>query len=212
MCYLIIWYFLQIVHYIAIVNIGMQWEEADKRRVTAEFNGYIATIKQNYPTTSDVQSATQEITGAADIVTRKKSTIATNIENAQRVINNIQSLISTTDVTTIKQNIDLTNERIKANANKIASDKTILNIRKAQSESLKERYAGNYHSSWLGLWRPLSETGRIALFVLSIIFGLVTVIIGVYMYYTGINLQNKGGYGFFSGGGNNKSLFSKFRR
>ena len=46
-----------------------------------------------------------------------------------------------------------------------------------------QKYVGNFHSSWFGLWRPLTEQSRVGLLITSILFGVVSLMsIGFFMY------------------------------
>lgn len=54
-------------------------------------------------------------------------------------------------------------------------------IRKEQSESLQSKYAGNLHSSWLGLWTPLSDETRVAILVITIALFACAVVILVFL-------------------------------
>jgi hypothetical protein len=68
-------------------------------------------------------------------------------------------------------------------------ERTLNMIRKEQAESLKRKYEGNYHSSWMGLYRPLKETSRFALLVVSILFFVIVLSILVYAYQKGFLQQ-----------------------
>lgn len=52
-------------------------------------------------------------------------------------------------------------------------------LRKEQADELQRKGIGNFHSSWMGLWRPLSEQSQIGILIATIFFGLVILIIAV---------------------------------
>lgn len=54
-------------------------------------------------------------------------------------------------------------------------------IRKEQAESLHTKYAGNLHSSWLGLWTPLSDETRVAILVITLALFACAVAIVVFL-------------------------------
>jgi hypothetical protein len=55
--------------------------------------------------------------------------------------------------------------------------KTLVELRKEQSDELRRKGEGNFHSSWMGLWRPLSEQSRLGLIIATVFFGLVALIL-----------------------------------
>lgn len=56
-------------------------------------------------------------------------------------------------------------------------------IRKEQAESLHTKYEGNLHSSWLGLWIPLSDEFRVGILVTTLaLFMSVFTIVGFLIY------------------------------
>lgn len=85
---------------------------------------------------------------------------------------------------TLQMNVARADQETKS-ANKTVSEAQVLaSIRKEQADALKEKYGANYHSSWLGLWRPLSEQSRVALFVAALAFGLTAVFSFLYYFWT----------------------------
>jgi len=65
----------------------------------------------------------------------------------------------------------------------VERERTLAALRKEQAEALKNKYVGNFHSSWFGLWRPLTEQSRVGLLITSILFATVSLIsIGFFIY------------------------------
>jgi hypothetical protein len=56
-------------------------------------------------------------------------------------------------------------------------------LRSEQVAALKAKYDANYHSSWMGLWRPLSDASRTALFVAAVAFGIIAAVSIAYLTY-----------------------------
>jgi len=54
--------------------------------------------------------------------------------------------------------------------------RTLNMIRKEQTDALKLKNIGNYHTSYVGLWVPLHENTRVALAVVSIFFILIGIV------------------------------------
>jgi hypothetical protein len=81
-------------------------------------------------------------------------------------------------------------EEIKKLKTEVQKEREIAALRKEQAEALKQKYVGNFHSSWFGLWRPLTEQSRVGLLVTSILFGVISLVsIGFFMY---LNRQSFG--------------------
>jgi hypothetical protein len=115
--------------------------------------------------------AKMAVQGAIDLIKEKTKTslsivdaILKNQETTRNGLNNREEDI----------------ERLKK---EVEQERTLAAIRKEQAESLKQKYAGNFHSSWFGLWRPLTEQSRVGLLITSILFGIVSLVsIGFYIY------------------------------
>jgi hypothetical protein len=81
-------------------------------------------------------------------------------------------------------------EEIKHLKAEVQKERELAALRKEQAEALKQKYVGNFHSSWFGLWRPLTEQSRVGLLVTSILFGVVSLMsIGFFIY---LNRQSFG--------------------
>jgi len=66
----------------------------------------------------------------------------------------------------------------------LGKDKELVELRKAQASELKTKYGANFHTSWLGLWRPLHPETHAVLFTISIFLGLSSIAAIVYLIYT----------------------------
>jgi regulator of replication initiation timing len=71
-----------------------------------------------------------------------------------------------------KREIDQSKEDVKQASEKVQQERTLNMIRKEQAETLAKKHAGNYHSSWMGLYRPLREGSRMVFLVLAVVFFL----------------------------------------
>jgi len=143
------------------------------------------TVNMNLQLITDrTPAAALNLPGAGTAISTAKTSIEAGLNRLQQINNDIDG--ATQQITakgkqtgaaylTAKAGIDTLKKETEQN-------KTLLEIRKAQTESLKEKYAADNHSSYLGLWRPLSEETRVALFVLSIILGLVAIVSAVFYF------------------------------
>jgi archaellum component FlaC len=123
-------------------------------------------------------------------------TAQNDVENSKRIIlrdiDDINALnntiISDTEQITQKAKNEgtATNTiRFETEALKIQTEKnrTLLELRTAQAKELQEKYNSNLHSSYLGLWRPLSNTGIVVLIAISVFFALLSIVSIIVLYY-----------------------------
>lgn len=83
----------------------------------------------------------------------------------------------------VRTGINGREEEIKQLKSEVQKERELAALRKEQAEALKQKYVGNFHSSWFGLWRPLTEQSRVGLLITSILFGVVSLMsIGFFMY------------------------------
>jgi hypothetical protein len=85
-----------------------------------------------------------------------------------------------------KKDIDQFKQDVKETSEKVQQERTLNMIRKEQAETLTKKYAGNYHSSWMGLYRPLKEVSRMVFLVLAVVFFLTVVFGSIYAYQKGL--------------------------
>jgi hypothetical protein len=95
-------------------------------------------------------------------------------EAALEELSNIQAELKTKLNTALtEQTASVANsETLRTEIQKIQADleksRELNRIRKEQAESLHTKFVGNLHSSWLGLWTPLSDETRVAIVVITI--------------------------------------------
>jgi hypothetical protein len=119
-----------------------------------------------------------DLNGASSQITAAKNAIEQGIEkiryNTQVITQHINSMSSKTEEET--RRLQERKSNVEELKKRVAEEKTLYELRLEQARSLKHKYDGNYHSSWLGLWRPLTEESRIGLLIASIVFGALAVI------------------------------------
>jgi len=137
------------------------------------------TITLNLQRINDLApSAALNIGTATNDIEVAKRTVTQSIEGLYALNNRI---LTDTDAITIRaKNAGISFNAAKKEASKLKDDvsknKTLLEIRRAQAEALLEKYNANFHSSWLGLWRPLSDASHVGLIAASIMFGLIALV------------------------------------
>jgi hypothetical protein len=130
-----------------------------------------------------------------DNLETKAAAVALNLQNAQSetssIMSSMENVISqlkgrVLELTRIyhsmvaenaqsNQQIQMLESQVDTNQKVVKEAETLASLRKEQADELSRKHLGNYHSSWLGLWRPLSEQSRTGLFVASIFFGLLAI-------------------------------------
>lgn len=115
---------------------------------------------------------------ATEIIKNSKKTIEAKLQYIKNKINvfdaNIDEIVTSTR--DIQKTIASKEKYGSDQKYKESEAKTLYDLRKDQSDTLKKKNNGNYHSSWLGLWKPLTEEGQVGLLILSIVFGVLSCI------------------------------------
>lgn len=88
-----------------------------------------------------------------------------------QVTNTMNEIIRDTEA--VSQAVNTQKETVDQLKYEVTKTESIAEIRKEQAETLKHKYESNYHTSWIGLWRPLQDNTRVALAVVSIMFLLI---------------------------------------
>ena len=133
-------------------------------------------------------AAVLNLPGAVADIERYKIAVMKGVNTVRQKSSEVGNLIDTISSLSdaLKNNVDDKRTQV-TNMGKTVSDAQVLfDIRKEQAAALETKYGSNLHTSWLGLWRPLSDQGRTALTICAIVFGLIAlavIIYGVKMYF-----------------------------
>lgn len=123
-------------------------------------------------------SVALDIGNAKSELEQAKIAVTTNIDNIFDLNNRIKT--ETEQVTTNAKEQGTQSSEIRSKTKKLKEDieknRRLLDIREAQAQALQQKYDSNNYSSWLGLWRPLQPSSHIILIILSVFFGLVTML------------------------------------
>jgi hypothetical protein len=147
------------------------------------------TVTTNLQRINDLApSAALSIGTAANDIEVAKRTVTQSLEDLYALNTRIQT--DTDAITARAKDAGVSFNAAKKEASKLSNDvnknKTLLEIRRAQAEALFEKYSANQHSSWLGLWRPLSDTSQVGLIAASIMFGLISLLSMFVLFRNGI--------------------------
>lgn len=80
-------------------------------------------------------------------------------------------------------NVGATKEALDKLKAQVEDERRLAEVRREQVAALEAKHEANYHSSWMGLFRPLREESRTGLLVAAIAF-FVVAMAGLYYGYT----------------------------
>jgi len=133
-------------------------------------------VDDNCPTIMNMtQSAVMGLPGAQQQVDTAKQAVQQGNDALQRDANFLDSHVQTLtrNLKTVRDQIE-SDKRTESDLKTEVSKTSELNsLRQEQSIELKKKYTSSFHTSWLGLWRPLKETTPMGLIVASVVFGLI---------------------------------------
>lgn len=163
-----------------------EWSTTTSQTMRAQVDQLQTRIFSNASTVEQIApSVVMNLQGANSQNTTARAAIDTDLEAIRRRTNNVTSIIEritsnnkgvNTRIAELKQKADITKKAVE-------EAETLAKIRKEQSDALAKRGAGNLHSSWMGLWRPLSEQSYSGLIIASIAFGLIAIATFVYVFF-----------------------------
>lgn len=157
----------------------MSWNSATEAQMDSDVQNAVSQCDINFPVIIDrTPAAVLDLNGASSQITTAKNAIEQSIEkirfNTQRLTQNINSMASKTEEDT--RRLQERKSSVEELKKRVAEEKTLYELRLEQARSLKHKYDGNYHSSWLGLWRPLTDESRTGLLIASIVFGIIALL------------------------------------
>lgn len=148
------------------------------------------------PLINRAQTAVKQIQDSANTVERLAPSVVLNIQNApaqtsqakatvtsgqhalSQVLNEANSLVSSRlrASETSASRTEIETKEVSRLRKEVKEARDLYKIRKEQAEALAKRNDSNYHSSWMGLWRPLRPESRTGLMVASIVMGIATLL------------------------------------
>ena len=156
------------------------WDASSKQQYTNELSRISDQFASHKSTLLNrAQAVVLGLQGATNEVASAKSGIESGASTLQARDNELKAKLQTM----LSQN-EQSATRIKVLETQVASTKEgvkeaemLATLRKEQADALRSKGEGNYHSSWMGLWRPLSEQSRLGLLIATVFFGLVALIL-----------------------------------
>jgi hypothetical protein len=142
-------------------------------RITGQFNTNKTILLNRAP------AVVLGIQDAQTAVASAKSEIESGISNLQTRDNELksklQAMLSENEQSAAR--IKMLESQVATTKESVKEADTLAALRKEQSDELRRKGEGNYHSSWMGLWRPLSEQSRLGLIIATVFFGIVALIL-----------------------------------
>jgi len=154
------------------------WNPAIKDQHVTLLSKNQKQVDDNCPTIMGLtQSAVMGISGAQGQIDASKRAIQQANDALQRDANALEGNVRdmTTGLQSLRERIE-SEKSTETDLKKQLETTTTLNVlRKEQSEELRKKYTSTFHTSWLGLWRPLKDTTPMGLIVASVVFCLIGV-------------------------------------
>ncbi len=121
------------------------------------------------------QSAVIGLPGAQQQVDTAKQVVQQGNDALQRDANFLEGHVQTLtrSLKSVRDQIESDKSTESKLKTEVSKSSELNSLRKEQSAELQKKYASSFHTSWLGLWRPLKETTPIGLIIASIVFALI---------------------------------------
>lgn len=166
----------------------MSWNSTVETDLTSSVQDSVTSAQTSLTvitnqTESQRQNEMWPITEKQALVDMAKANVESQIKSIKEKTTTITNIIDALYESTQTIQRDIANKlTTEVDKKQTLSEKETLNaIRMEQANALKNKYAGNYHSSWLGIWRPLTDESRMGLFVLSIVLGIIGLLTIIYL-------------------------------
>lgn len=149
----------------------------------ADYKNELVRIKSQFETNKSIlvnraPAVVLGIQDAQNAVTTAKAEIESGISTLQsrdmELKSKLQALLRENEQSASK--IKMLETQNAATKQSVKEAETLAALRKEQADELRRKGEGNFHSSWMGLWRPLSEQSQFGLIIASVFFGIVSLI------------------------------------
>jgi hypothetical protein len=164
--------------------VEMSWSEEIKQQFLNERQKAVDSFARNkMQVQSNIEAAYMfDSAPAVTAITTGKGAITTAIDGVSSKIVELNGVVSKLNekLAEDKTELDETKETVKTAEEELEKERVLNEIRKEQAESLTKKGAGNYHSTWMGLYRPLKEESRTGLAVAAVAFFLIFVSVLVF--------------------------------
>lgn len=135
---------------------------------------------------TNINAVTSNVQGAQQNDAARKNRaqqIITSMRDYEAQLNTTVSAIQREQLS-ISQFVKTGKNRLEVLRNEINEKRELAELRKEQASDVRYKYAANYHSSVLGLWRPLHPNTRGILYTVSTMLMLISIAAIGYLIYT----------------------------
>jgi len=127
---------------------------------------------------ANINAVAENVSGAAQNDAARKSRVSQLIAEMRNYSADIEQTKNTIERehADIAAYVKAAKERVQSMKSELNEKHDLMELRKEQSQDLKHKYSADFHSSRLGLWRPLHMQTRGILYTTSVVFGLISII------------------------------------
>lgn len=161
------------------------WSIEHETNLHNEIERNQSAFKENAQVIRNVMAqAALNIGNSRNELNKAKTRIQTTIQNAKRNVAQTEQAIESLSKSaeTMQTNIKDIRTNVSELRNQTTQVRKIRALRKEQAESLQKKEEGNYHSSWMGLWRPLADGSQMGLIIASVVFSILGILCVVYLF------------------------------
>jgi len=123
-------------------------------------------------------AAVLNLPGAQTQVNRSKQLIEQAVQTvkqrAQGISNEIDKISASK--AQVRNDLNIKKEETHIVKRQVQEARELNKLRQEQAAELQRKYGSNLHTSYLGLWRPLSEYSHMGLIVAAIVFALIAIV------------------------------------
>jgi len=136
--------------------------------------------------TANINAVISNVQGAQQNDAARKSRaqqLIISMRNYEAQLNATLSAIQREQLS-VSQFVKTGKNRVEVLRNEINEKRELAELRKEQASDVRQKYAADYHSSVLGLWRPLHPNTRGILYTVSTVLMLISIAAVGFLIYT----------------------------
>ena len=160
------------------------WNGEIEHRFRNDINTANTNAYQHFSIVLDrTPAAVLNLPGAADQINRAKQIIEQSVHTVQQRTNEVEATIQeiVRQKSGMRHKIELKKQESHQLKQQVQKARELNALRKEQAAELKQKYDSNYHTSYIGLWRPLAEQSHMGLICAAIMFALIAIVSVVFI-------------------------------
>ena len=155
------------------------WNGNIENRFRNDINTARNSANQNFSTVMNrTPAAVLNLPDAANQVNRAKQIIEQSVHTVQQRTNEVEATIQSLVAAkaNVRHDIQVKKKESQQLKQEVNKARELNALRKEQAAALKVKYGSNYHTSYLGLWRPLAERSHMGLIIAAVMFALIAIV------------------------------------